>query len=93
MNRHALKLARELRGKGLIIDIGDESFRLKKAFETAEKLGAKYAVLVGENEVAGDIFAVKNLDSGEQVAVARANSRPSCNNKTVPRVRSSCDGD
>ena len=27
------------------------SFRLKKGFETAEKLGAKYAVLVGENEV------------------------------------------
>ena len=71
MNRHALKLARELRGKGLIIDIGDESFRLKKAFETAEKLGAKYAVLVGENEVAGDSFAVKNLATGEQVAIAR----------------------
>ena len=72
MNRHALKLARELRGKGLIIDIGDESFRLKKAFETAEKLGAKYAILVGENEVAGDCFAVKNLATGEQVAIARA---------------------
>jgi histidyl-tRNA synthetase len=27
---------------------------------------------VGENEVASDTFAVKNLGSGEQVAVARA---------------------
>jgi histidyl-tRNA synthetase len=71
-NRHALKLARELRAAGLVVDIGDEGFRLKKGFETAEKLGAKYAVIVGENEVAADTFAVKDLKSGEQVSVARA---------------------
>ena len=71
MNRHALKLARELRRSGLIIDVGDENFRLKKGFEAAGKLGAKYAILVGENEVASGNFAVKNLGSGEQVAVAR----------------------
>ncbi len=51
MNRHALKLARELRAAGIAVDVGDESFRLKKSFETAEKLGATYAILVGENEV------------------------------------------
>ncbi len=72
MNRHALKLARELRRVGLIVDVGDENFRLKKGFETAGKLGAKCAILVGENEVASGNFAVKNLTSGEQVAVARA---------------------
>ena len=72
MNRHALRLARELRRKGLIVDLGDESFRVKKSFEMAGKLGAKYAVLVGENEVASDSFAVKNLGSGEQVAIPRA---------------------
>jgi histidyl-tRNA synthetase len=72
MNRHALKLARELRRDNLIVDVGDESFRLKKGFEAAGKLGAKFAILVGENEVASGNFAVKNLASGEQVAVARA---------------------
>jgi len=72
MNRHALKLARELRRGGLVVDVGDESFRLKKSFDVAEKLGAKYAILVGENEVAGDTFALKNLGTGEQVSVARA---------------------
>ncbi|HEY1732502.1 MAG TPA: His/Gly/Thr/Pro-type tRNA ligase C-terminal domain-containing protein, partial [Terriglobales bacterium] len=50
----------------------DESFRLKKSFELAEKAGAQYIVIVGENEVAADQFAVKNLASGEQVSVARA---------------------
>jgi len=51
--------------------VSDESFRLKKSFETAEKLGATYAILVGENEVASGFFAVKNLQSGEQTTVAR----------------------
>ncbi len=50
-NRHAMKLARELRAAGVAVDVGDESFRLKKSFETAEKLGAAFVVLVGENEV------------------------------------------
>ena len=72
MNRHALKLAKQLREAGVSVDVSDESFRLKKSFETAEKLGATHAVLVGENEVASGEFAVKNLESGEQTTVARA---------------------
>jgi histidyl-tRNA synthetase len=72
MNTHALKLARELRHAGIGADIGDETFRLKKSFESAEKAGAKFIVIVGENEVSAEKFAVKDLASGEQVQVARA---------------------
>ena len=72
MNAHALKLARELRRAGVSADLGDETFRLKKSFELAEKAGARYIVIVGENEVKADQFAVKNLSSGEQVTVPRA---------------------
>jgi histidyl-tRNA synthetase len=71
MNAHAMKLARELRRAGVSADLGDEDFRLKKSFETAEKAGAKYIVIVGENELAADTFTVKNLASGEQVKVPR----------------------
>jgi histidyl-tRNA synthetase len=71
MNRHALQLARQLRASGLAVDVSDEGFRLKKSFETAEKLGATVAILVGENEVKADAFAVKDLKSGEQSTVAR----------------------
>ena len=72
MNMHALKLARELRREGISADIGDETFRLKKSFENAEKAGARFIVIVGENEVAAEQFAVKDLASGEQVQVPRA---------------------
>src|SRR6202140_1265892 len=72
MNREAARLARELRRHDLVVDLGDESFRLKKSFEAADKMGARYILIVGENEVAADAFALKHLASGEQVTVPRA---------------------
>jgi histidyl-tRNA synthetase len=72
MNGEAARLARELRRHDLVIDLGDESFRLKKSFEAAARAGAKYILIVGENEVKADAFAVKDLATGEQVSVPRA---------------------
>src|SRR5580698_4742641 len=71
MNAEGARLARELRRKDLIVELGDDSFRLKKSFEAATKAGAKYILIVGENEVKADAFALKNLSSGEQVQVVR----------------------
>src|SRR5271154_2967288 len=72
MNREAARLARELRRHDLVVDLGDESFRLKKSFEMGDKMGARYILIVGENEVAANEFALKHLASGEQVTVPRA---------------------
>jgi histidyl-tRNA synthetase len=72
MNAQASKLARELRRHDLVVELGDDTFRLKKSFEAATKVGAKYILIVGENEVKADAFALKNLATGEQVSVARA---------------------
>ena len=72
MNLPAWKLARELRRHGISAEIGDEEFRLKKSFEGAVRAGAKYIVIVGENEVASGQFTVKNLITGSQVQIARA---------------------
>jgi histidyl-tRNA synthetase len=72
MNAQAAKLARELRRHDLVVELGDDTFRLKKSFEAATKVGSKYILIVGENEVKADAFALKNLATGEQVSVARA---------------------
>ncbi|MGB8468680.1 MAG: histidine--tRNA ligase, partial [Candidatus Sulfotelmatobacter sp.] len=72
MNAEAARLARELRRHDLVVDLGDETFRLKKSFEAATKAGAKCILIVGENEVKADAFALKNLATGEQVSVPRA---------------------
>jgi histidyl-tRNA synthetase len=71
MNAEAARLARELRRHDLMVELGDESFRLKKSFETATRTGAKYILIVGENEVKADVFTLKNLATGEQISVAR----------------------
>ncbi|MGA8298054.1 MAG: histidine--tRNA ligase, partial [Terriglobales bacterium] len=77
MNREAARLARELRrnqGRGandIVVELGDESFRLKKSFEAADKIKSRYILIVGENEVKADSFALKNLATGEQITVPR----------------------
>jgi histidyl-tRNA synthetase len=72
MDREAARLARELRQAGIVADLGDESFRLKKSLETASKLGARFALIVGENEVQSGTFALKHLASGQQQSVPRS---------------------
>ena len=72
MNREAARVARELRRHDLVVELGDEAFRLKKSFEAADNMGSRYILIVGENEVAANAFALKHLASGEQVTVPRA---------------------
>src|SRR5437588_1678753 len=71
MNVQAARLARELRRQHVAVTVGDESFRLKKSLETASKIGARYALIVGENEVTSGQFALKNLSTGEQITIRR----------------------
>ncbi len=71
LNAAALVLARELRHKGLWIELGEGSFRLKKSFETADKT-ARQIVILGEDELKSGILTVKNFSTGVQTKVARA---------------------
>src|SRR6266446_6087383 len=59
MDREAASLARELRRHDLVVELGDETFRMKKSLETASKIGARFALIVGENEVKSGWFALK----------------------------------
>ena len=69
-NAAALSLARELRHKGLWIELGDGSFRLKKSFEAADKT-ARQIVILGEDELKSGILTVKNFSTGRQTKVPR----------------------
>jgi len=39
--------------------------------ELANKLGARFTLIVGENEIAAGRYALKNMASGQQEEVAR----------------------
>jgi histidyl-tRNA synthetase len=65
LNSAALALARELRRAGLSVEVGDGAFRLKKSFESADKV-ARHIVILGEDELATNTLTVKTFATGEQ---------------------------
>lgn len=68
-DRKALLLAQELRQAGYAIDLGF-SGSIKKRMKRADKLGARAAVLLGEDELAQGAATVRDLQSGEQELVS-----------------------
>ncbi len=65
----AINLARRLRGAGIKVELPPEEFKFKKALGLADKLGAKYAILIGENEIAAGKFTLKRLADAVQTSV------------------------
>ena len=63
---HALQLARMLREAGLAIEVDLRGNSLKSQFRRADKSGARYALTLGEDEVAKQSVQVKNLKEGTQ---------------------------
>jgi histidyl-tRNA synthetase len=69
--RHAGDLARELRRSGLSVEVLAGG-KLKRAMELANKLGARYTLILGDDEIAAGEYSLKDMRSGEQRRVARA---------------------
>lgn len=68
--RECAIVARDLRRCGVTVEIAAEG-RLKRAMELANKLAARYVVILGEDEIASGKYTVKNMATGEQEGVAR----------------------
>jgi len=64
--KYALKAIQKLREAGVKADLYPDKAKMAKQFQFAEKKGINYAVIVGETEMQQTIFALKNLNSGEQ---------------------------
>jgi histidyl-tRNA synthetase len=68
--QQAGQLAREIRQSGYSVEVAPDG-KLKRAMELANKLGARYALILGDNEIASGRYALKNMASGEQQQIAR----------------------
>lgn len=62
-------LCTRLRRAGVRVDMAFGQRGLKGALKAADRSGAPWVVIVGEDEVAGDSAVVKNMASGEQVTL------------------------
>jgi histidyl-tRNA synthetase len=67
--RVALTLTQRLRQAGLFIELGF-SGNLKKRMKRANRLNARVAVILGEDELARNSATVRDLDTGEQELVS-----------------------
>ncbi|HPD96854.1 MAG TPA: histidine--tRNA ligase, partial [Synergistales bacterium] len=68
----AVKLLYELRSAGIAADIDYSGRSFKAQFKFAGSSGAAFACVMGPEEVSSGSVTVKNLESGEQRQVARA---------------------
>jgi histidyl-tRNA synthetase len=67
--RQAALMAREYRRSGLSVELAEG--KLKRLMELANKLEARFVLIVGEDEMAAGRYALKNMSTGEQESLAR----------------------
>ena len=72
----ALALAAALREAGLRVEWYPEADRLPKQLKYADRLSIPIAAILGPDELAQGLVALKNLRSGEQRLVARDDVAP-----------------
>jgi histidyl-tRNA synthetase len=59
-------MARQLRERGVRVELPAEGMKFKKSLGLADKLGARYALILGEEEVASGNYTLKRLADAEQ---------------------------
>ena len=62
----AVDLARDLRKEGLRVELLYNPMRMKKSMGVANKLNARFAIIIGEAELASGRYQVKDMSTGTQ---------------------------
>ncbi|MDB9882330.1 histidine--tRNA ligase, partial [Bacteroidia bacterium] len=63
---YGMGVARELRKNGIQSIVYPDIKRINKQFDFANKIGVKYAIVIGESEMNTGDLTVKNLEEGDQ---------------------------
>lgn len=68
--RKAFSLLRQVRECGLIAETDVVGRGLRAQMKYADKIGAKYSLVLGDNEIEQNTAKVKNMETGEQTELA-----------------------
>ncbi|MGD0922009.1 MAG: histidine--tRNA ligase [Terriglobia bacterium] len=68
----ATRLVQELRRENISAEISYEPIKLKKSLGIANKLAARFAIIIGEGELATERYQVKDMTTGQQEEVEPA---------------------
>ncbi len=68
----AVRLARVLRDAGRVVELPPKEMKFGRALERADRIGARYVLILGEDEMASKQVTVKRLADGVQEKMAEA---------------------
>ncbi|HEV2287742.1 MAG TPA: histidine--tRNA ligase [Candidatus Acidoferrales bacterium] len=66
----AVRLAHVLRGEKHTVELPPEEMKFRKALERADKLGARFVLILGEDEIKSDTVTIKQLSDGKQEKIS-----------------------
>ncbi len=87
--RHCGVLAGEIRKHGVSVEVGTDR-KLKRMLEVANKLNARYTLIVGDNEIVTQSYALKNMATGEQESLSRRQLLDRSRTESALRNTSTC---
>ncbi len=67
---YALKVANLLRRKGEVVELSYRKGNLRKQLEFADRIGADFAIIIGEDEKREGVVSVKDMKTGKQKKIS-----------------------
>ena len=83
----AIGLARRLREAGFIVELPAVEMKFGKSLGLADRLKARHAVIVGDDELAAGVVTVKRLSDGTQEKLAEQDLFSYCTPRVAPARR------
>ena len=72
---YAARVVNTLRDAGIVaVSYLDTDKKFKNQIEYADKIGARFAAIVGDDEVAKNVVALKNMETGNQETLSVADA-------------------
>ncbi len=66
----AIELGTKLRNEGIAVETDIANRNIKKQLKFADKIKAKFSIVIGENEVVSNIAKLKNMDTGKEEEIS-----------------------
>jgi histidyl-tRNA synthetase len=72
VNNEAVRIVHELRKHGIRIDKDYQNRKMKGQFKAADRLGAKFALVLGDDELQKEVIQIKELETGNEEEIPLA---------------------
>jgi histidyl-tRNA synthetase len=65
----SLKLSQNLRDRGIVVEMDLMKRNIRNQMKYADRLGAKYVLIIGDDELEKGVLTIRDMETGQQVEV------------------------